>query len=156
MTPAPVRIAIEAWNPLAQGRYLDDPVIGRIAGEHERTPAQIILRWHIELGNILFPKTSRPERMKANLAVFDFALTTTNATPSPPSTVAKPAATALTPTPSTGSRQPGTLKGTAARPQPFCATWTMVRDRSPGKATPRPGSHLSPTRTTPLPGGLPP
>ncbi|MEV5451751.1 aldo/keto reductase [Streptomyces sp. NPDC052535] len=68
-------IAIEAWSPLAQGRYLDDPAINEIAAAHGRTPAQVILRWHIEQGNIVFPKSAHPERMAANLAVFDFALT---------------------------------------------------------------------------------
>jgi 2,5-diketo-D-gluconate reductase A len=68
-------IAIEAWSPLAQGRYLDDPVISRIAAAHGRTPAQIILRWHIEQQNIVIPKSSHPDRMASNLAVFDFALT---------------------------------------------------------------------------------
>jgi 2,5-diketo-D-gluconate reductase A len=68
-------IAVEAWSPLAQGRYLDDPVIGQIAAELGRTPAQIILRWHIEQGNIIFPKTSDPGRMASNLAIFDFELT---------------------------------------------------------------------------------
>ncbi|MFJ3804302.1 aldo/keto reductase [Streptomyces sp. NPDC090088] len=68
-------IAIEAWSPLAQGRYLDDLVIGRIAAAHDRTSAQIILRWHIEQGHIVIPKTLHPDRMASNIAVFDFALT---------------------------------------------------------------------------------
>ena len=68
------RIAIEAWSPLAQGRYLDDPVIGKIAAAHARTPAQAILRWHLQRGNIVFPKSTDPQRMAANLAVLDFTL----------------------------------------------------------------------------------
>ncbi|MFJ3804707.1 aldo/keto reductase [Streptomyces sp. NPDC090088] len=68
-------IAIEAWAPLAQGRYLDDPVIGRIAAEVGRTPAQVMLRWHIEQGNIIFPMSSNSDRMRQNLAVLDFELT---------------------------------------------------------------------------------
>jgi 2,5-diketo-D-gluconate reductase A len=68
-------IAIEAWSPLAQGRYLDDPVIGGIASDLGRTPSQVILRWHIEQGHITIPKAAHPDRMRANLAIFDFELT---------------------------------------------------------------------------------
>jgi 2,5-diketo-D-gluconate reductase A len=68
-------IAIEAWSPLAQGRYLDDPVIGGIAADLGRTPSQVILRWHIEQGHITIPKTAHPDRMRENLAIFDFELT---------------------------------------------------------------------------------
>jgi 2,5-diketo-D-gluconate reductase A len=68
-------VAIEAWGPLGQGKVLSDPVIGRIADGVGRSPAQVILRWHIERGDIVFPKSTRPERMRQNLDVFDFALT---------------------------------------------------------------------------------
>ena len=69
-------IATEAWAPLAKGgALLEDPVIVEIAAAHERTPAQVVLRWHIESGNIVFPKSSRPDRLRENLALFDFALT---------------------------------------------------------------------------------
>lgn len=67
-------IATEAWSPIAQGRVLSDPVIVRIAAELGRTPAQVVLRWHIQRGDIVFPKTVSPERMKENAALFDFAL----------------------------------------------------------------------------------
>ena len=68
-------IATEAWAPLAKGgSLLEDPVIVEIAEAHERTPAQVVLRWHIESGNIVFPKSSRPERLRENLALFDFEL----------------------------------------------------------------------------------
>jgi 2,5-diketo-D-gluconate reductase A len=67
-------IAVQAWSPLAQARYLDDPIIRRIAADHERTTAQVILRWHIQHGHIVFPKTIRRERMEENLALFDFEL----------------------------------------------------------------------------------
>ncbi len=68
-------IATEAWSPIAQGRVLDDPVITAIAAAHGRTPAQVVLRWHIERGSIVFPKTVSPARMRENFALFDFALT---------------------------------------------------------------------------------
>ena len=55
-------IVTEAWSPLAQGAVLDDPVIVRIAAEHHRTPGQVVLRWHLQLGNVVFPKSVTPER----------------------------------------------------------------------------------------------
>ena len=67
-------IATEAWSPIAQGDVLGDPVIGEIADALDRTPAQVVLRWHIQRGSIVFPKSSSPERMRENLALFDFAL----------------------------------------------------------------------------------
>jgi diketogulonate reductase-like aldo/keto reductase len=67
-------IATEAWSPLGQGEILGDGVITRIAAEHGRTPAQVVLRWHIELGNIVIPKSVTPERIEENIAVFDFEL----------------------------------------------------------------------------------
>ena len=67
-------IATEAWSPLAQGDVLDDEVIGRIADTHERTPAQVVLRWHIQLGNIVFPKSVTPARIEENLDIFGFHL----------------------------------------------------------------------------------
>jgi 2,5-diketo-D-gluconate reductase A len=68
-------IATEAWSPIAQGRVLDDPTIVAIGREHDRTPAQIVLRWHVELGHIVFPKSVTPDRMKENFNIFDFELT---------------------------------------------------------------------------------
>ena len=67
-------IHTEAWSPLAQGAVLDDPVITQIAEAHERTPGQIVLRWHVQLGNIVFPKSVTPERIRENMAIFDFEL----------------------------------------------------------------------------------
>jgi 2,5-diketo-D-gluconate reductase A len=67
-------ILVEAWSPIGQGATLDDPIIGEIADRHGRTSAQVTLRWHIERGDIIFPKSSRPERMRENLALFDFSL----------------------------------------------------------------------------------
>jgi 2,5-diketo-D-gluconate reductase A len=67
-------IVTEAWSPLAQGAVLDHPVITELASEHGRTPAQIVLRWHIQLGNVVFPKSMSPERLEQNIDVFDFEL----------------------------------------------------------------------------------
>ena len=67
-------IATEGWAPIAQGQVLDDPVIGEIAEKLGRTPAQVVLRWHIERGRIVFPKSVTPERIRKNLELFDFEL----------------------------------------------------------------------------------
>lgn len=67
-------IATEAWAPIAQGRVLDDPVINRVAEARGRTAAQVVLRWHIQRGDIVFPKSVTPERVKANFELFDFEL----------------------------------------------------------------------------------
>jgi 2,5-diketo-D-gluconate reductase A len=67
-------IATEAWSPIAKGRVLGDPVITRIAGAVGKSPAQVVLRWHIQRGDIVFPKSVSPQRMKSNFEVFDFAL----------------------------------------------------------------------------------
>jgi 2,5-diketo-D-gluconate reductase A len=68
-------IATEAWSPIAQGRVLDDPTLKAIADQHARTPAQVVLRWHLQRGDIIFPKSVTPERVKENFALFDFELT---------------------------------------------------------------------------------
>ena len=67
-------IAVEAWSPIGQGLELDDPVIGSIAERVGKTPAQVVLRWHIERGDIVFPKSVTPSRIKENFDIFDFAL----------------------------------------------------------------------------------
>lgn len=67
-------IRTEAWSPLARGRILSTPLLDDLAAKHGRTPAQIVLRWHLELGNIVIPKASSPDRLRENLDVFDFAL----------------------------------------------------------------------------------
>jgi 2,5-diketo-D-gluconate reductase A len=67
-------IATEAWSPIAQGQVLDDPTIGRIASRIGRTPAQTTLRWHIQRGDIVFPKSVTPARMAENFRLFDFEL----------------------------------------------------------------------------------
>jgi 2,5-diketo-D-gluconate reductase A len=67
-------IATEAWSPLAQGALLDDDTIVTIAAHHEKTPAQTILRWHLQLGNVVIPKSATPERIRENIEIFDFEL----------------------------------------------------------------------------------
>jgi 2,5-diketo-D-gluconate reductase A len=67
-------IATEAWSPIAQGGVLGDPTITEIAQKVGRTPAQVVLRWHIERGDIVFPKSTTPSRIKENFEIFDFSL----------------------------------------------------------------------------------
>jgi 2,5-diketo-D-gluconate reductase A len=67
-------IATEAWAPIAKGKVNDDPTIAEIASRVGRTPAQVALRWHIQRGDIVFPKSTHAERMRENFAVFDFEL----------------------------------------------------------------------------------
>jgi 2,5-diketo-D-gluconate reductase A len=67
-------IATEAWSPLAQGDLLEDGTIETVAAHHDRTPAQVILRWHLQIGNVVIPKSSNPERIRENFEVFDFDL----------------------------------------------------------------------------------
>ncbi|MEU2237230.1 aldo/keto reductase [Streptomyces vietnamensis] len=69
------RIATEAWSPLAQGAVLDDPAIAAIAAAHGKSPAQVVIRWHLQLGNVVIPKSVTPARIRANFDVFDFVLT---------------------------------------------------------------------------------
>jgi 2,5-diketo-D-gluconate reductase A len=68
------QIAIEAWSPIARGGALDDPTIVSIARSVGKTPAQVVLRWHIERGDIIFPKSVTPARIKENIDIFDFEL----------------------------------------------------------------------------------
>ncbi|HET8977900.1 MAG TPA: aldo/keto reductase [Solirubrobacteraceae bacterium] len=67
-------IRTEAWSPIAQGAVLDDPAITEIAGRHDRTPAQVVLRWHIQRDSIVFPKSVTPSRIRENFELFDFEL----------------------------------------------------------------------------------
>ncbi len=67
-------IATEAWSPLGQGALLEEAPIVAIAEAHGKTPAQAIIRWHLQLGNIVFPKSVTPARIRENLEVFDFEL----------------------------------------------------------------------------------
>ncbi|QHC57947.1 aldo/keto reductase [Rathayibacter sp. VKM Ac-2760] len=67
-------IATEAWSPIAQGKVLDDEAIVRIAHSVDRSPAQVVLRWHIQRGDIVFPKSVTRKRVEENFALFDFEL----------------------------------------------------------------------------------
>ncbi|BDX33819.1 oxidoreductase [Mycobacterium antarcticum] len=67
-------IAVEAWSPIAQGAVLDDPVVTKIAEASGKSPAQVVLRWHIQRGDIIFPKSVTPKRIEENIALFDFEL----------------------------------------------------------------------------------
>ncbi|MBA2639233.1 MAG: aldo/keto reductase [Nocardioidaceae bacterium] len=80
-TQAPLRevhqqmgIATQAWAPIGQGAELDNATVGEIAERVGRTPAQVIVRWHLQIGNIVFPKSVTPARIEENFAVFDFEL----------------------------------------------------------------------------------
>jgi 2,5-diketo-D-gluconate reductase A len=68
------QIAVEGWSPIAQGKVLDDPTIVSIATSAGKSPAQVVLRWHIERGDIVFPKSVTPARVKENFDIFDFEL----------------------------------------------------------------------------------
>lgn len=68
-------ILTEAWSPIAQGDVLGDPVVTGIADRLGRTPSQVVLRWHVQRGDIVFPKTTHVDRMRENFAIFDFELT---------------------------------------------------------------------------------
>jgi diketogulonate reductase-like aldo/keto reductase len=68
------RIATEAWSPLAQGDLIVNETIAAIAARHDRTPAQVILRWHLQLGNVVIPKSATPVRIRENFELFDFEL----------------------------------------------------------------------------------
>ncbi|WFE64187.1 aldo/keto reductase [Micromonospora sp. WMMD714] len=67
-------IPTEAWSPIAQGRVLDDPTVVDIAEQVGRTPAQVVLRWHVQRGDIVFPKSTTPKRIEENFRIFDFTL----------------------------------------------------------------------------------
>ncbi|MFI1178759.1 aldo/keto reductase [Streptomyces sp. NPDC020799] len=68
-------ITTEAWSPLGQGKgLLSDPTVAGLAAKHGRTPAQIVLRWHLQLGNVVIPKSVTPSRIRENLDVFGFEL----------------------------------------------------------------------------------
>ena len=71
---AKLGIATEAWSPLGQGSLLAHPAVMSIAEAHGRTPAQVLIRWHLQLGNIVIPKSVNPERIVSNFDVFDFEL----------------------------------------------------------------------------------
>ncbi|MBM0224278.1 MULTISPECIES: aldo/keto reductase [Micromonospora] len=67
-------VVTQAWSPIAQGKVLDDPTIVDIAQQVGRTPAQVVLRWHVQRGDIVFPKSTTPKRIEENFQIFDFEL----------------------------------------------------------------------------------
>ena len=71
-------IATEAWSPLARGRFNEDAVIQNICAKHNRSATQVIVRWHLQLGNLVIPKTATPSRLQGNISVFDFELDDTD------------------------------------------------------------------------------
>jgi 2,5-diketo-D-gluconate reductase A len=71
---AQLGIATEAWSPLGQGSLLKNDTVTSVADAHGKTPAQVLIRWHIQLGNIVIPKSVTPERIVSNFDVFDFEL----------------------------------------------------------------------------------
>jgi diketogulonate reductase-like aldo/keto reductase len=74
-TGAELGVATEAWSPIAKGgELLKDEVVTRLAEKHRKTPAQIVLRWHIQIANVVIPKSVTPSRIEENIDVFDFAL----------------------------------------------------------------------------------
>ncbi len=68
-------VEVEAWSPIAQGKVLDDEVINKIGANYGKTASQVTLRWHVERGDIVFPKSMKAERMRENFDIFDFSLT---------------------------------------------------------------------------------
>jgi 2,5-diketo-D-gluconate reductase A len=67
-------MATEAWAPIAQGKVLEEPALAPIAEKYGKSPAQVVLRWHIQRGNIVFPKSTTPSRIRENFELFDFEL----------------------------------------------------------------------------------
>jgi 2,5-diketo-D-gluconate reductase A len=67
-------IAVEAWSPLARGGVLEEPAVTAVAERAGKTPAQVVLRWHLQRGNIVFPKSVTPSRIRENFDLFDFKL----------------------------------------------------------------------------------
>ncbi|HEY0294412.1 MAG TPA: aldo/keto reductase [Bordetella sp.] len=67
-------IVTESWSPLGQGKMMDHPVLATIAGQHGKTPAQVMIRWHLQHGLVVIPKSVTPARIRENIDVFDFTL----------------------------------------------------------------------------------
>jgi 2,5-diketo-D-gluconate reductase A len=67
-------IVTQAWSPLAQGELLNQPALRALADKHGKTPAQVVIRWHLQLGNVVIPKSKTPSRIRKNIDVFDFQL----------------------------------------------------------------------------------
>ena len=71
-------IAVESWSPLGRARYLDDPTLSVLADKYQKSVAQIVIRWHVQHGFIVIPKSTKMERQKENMSVFDFELSQTD------------------------------------------------------------------------------
>jgi 2,5-diketo-D-gluconate reductase A len=67
-------VVTEAYSPLAVGRLLDNPTVASVAAEYSRTPAQVLIRWSLQLGNVVIPRSAKPERIAENIDVFEFEL----------------------------------------------------------------------------------
>ena len=67
-------VRTQSWSPLGQGRLLRDPTVRQIAARHGRTPAQVVVRWHLDNGLIVIPKSANPDRIRENIGVLDFRL----------------------------------------------------------------------------------
>src|SRR6201997_2914675 len=67
-------VVTEAYSPLAVGRLVDNPTVASVAAEYSRTPAQVLIRWSLQLGNVVIPRSAKPERIAENINVFDFEL----------------------------------------------------------------------------------
>lgn len=67
-------IVIQSWSPLGRARYLDDGLLNKLAAKYERSPAQVIIRWHLQHGFVVIPKSTNPKRQRENINVFDFEL----------------------------------------------------------------------------------
>lgn len=72
---ADLGILVEAWSPLASGELISNPLLSKIAAKHAKSTAQIMIRWHLQLGNVVLPKSVTPDRIRQNIDVFDFELT---------------------------------------------------------------------------------
>ncbi|MBA2324473.1 MAG: aldo/keto reductase [Pseudonocardiales bacterium] len=73
-------IATQAWSPLGHGQLVSDPTVATVAGRHGKTAAQVLLRWSLELGNIVISKSVTPQRIRSNMEIFDFELTSDDRT----------------------------------------------------------------------------
>jgi 2,5-diketo-D-gluconate reductase A len=73
-TNAAHNVVTEAYSPLAVGRLLDNPAVTSVAAAYSRTPAQVLIRWSLQLGNVVIPRSAKPERIADNIDVFDFEL----------------------------------------------------------------------------------
>ena len=67
-------ILTQSWRPLGKGAFFDDPILGSIAAKHAKTPAQVVIRWHVDSGLLVIPKSQTPSRIRENFDVFDFTL----------------------------------------------------------------------------------